>query len=311
MLSRVANCTYWMSRYLERTENYTRLLLANLSLSLDLPTQSHNQWKNLLVATHDIHNFRLTGAEIDRDSVLGYMTFSKDNPFSIYASLKAARDNARSIRESIPKETWEHINVFYNSFKELTYPVNDPTVWYSIFENLKLNCQTFYGIIDSSLTRKVTYHFLQLGKYIERADKTSRFLDIGRMHESKDAQISAEDFLIWTSVLKSIGAFNMYRLEHKNLDRDHILQFLLHDESFPRSLQFCVTKIIDSYNYLEIGSKNTELNRIIADIQSLVRNLDKKPVTNEDLKNNLDFFQVQNNQLDNLIHSRFFYLQLR
>ena len=118
MLSRVAESSYWMSRYVERAENVARFIAVNLNLNLDLPEHNGEQWLPMVVTTGDEKSFIKKYAESTKDNVVDFLTYDRDNPNSILSSLRAARENARSVRESISSEMWEHINRFYLMVKD-------------------------------------------------------------------------------------------------------------------------------------------------------------------------------------------------
>ncbi len=307
MLSRVANSIYWMSRYLERVENYARLLSANINLSHDLPSQTAEQWVNLLDATHDLEAFNKKHTDVSGPNVVYFLAFDTENTFSIFNSLLYARENARTIKETLPKEVWEHLNTFYHEFNN--YAQNSSADFGALqqfFDHVKLNCHLFYGIVDGSLTRNEAYYFLNLGKFIERADKTSRFLDVGRMQDTLNISLSTEDLLNWAAVLKSVSALNMYRQQYKKLDKAAIVNFLVKDTAFPRSIHFSMYKV--HYSIHKIGSVS-ELNPALTKasmLKTMVETATLKSLQNENLTVFLSDFQTQNNILDKLISNEYF-----
>lgn len=307
MLSRVANSIYWMSRYLERVENYARLLGANINLSYDLPTQTADQWTNLLDATHDLEAFSQKHKVISGSEVVHFLAFDSENPFSIINSLLYARENARTIKETLPKEVWEHLNTFYHEFNDYAqHSSGDFGALQQFFDHVKLNCHLFYGIVDGSLTRNEAYYFLNVGKFIERADKTSRFLDVGRMQDTHSLSLSTEDLLNWAAVLKSVSALNMYRQQYKKLDKAAIVNFLVKDTAFPRSIHFSMYKV--HYAIGKIGSVS-ELNPALTKVdmlKTMIQTATPKSLQNENLTVFLSDFQTQNNVLDKLIANEYF-----
>ncbi|MEY4525720.1 MAG: hypothetical protein RIR57_1090, partial [Bacteroidota bacterium] len=219
MLSRVANSIYWMNRYIERADNYARFISVNFNLALDLPPNVPEQWEPLIVATADHYNFFEHYSEANRENVLYFMTFDVNNPNSILSCLYSARENARTIRESISKEMWEYVNQIYWKVKDR---VEGSKSWelaryQGFLEEIKSGSQLFYGIVDSTITRGEGWHFGQLGKLLERADKTTRFLDVKyfTLLPNVDAVGSPLDLLLWSSVLKSVSAYNMFRQQYK------------------------------------------------------------------------------------------------
>ncbi len=307
MLSRVANSIYWMSRYIERVENYARLLSANINLSYDLPSQTTEQWANLLDATHDLDDCRQKHPDLSGSDVVHFLAFDASNHFSIINSLMYARENARTIKETLPKEVWEHLNTFYHEFNDYAHNSSaDFGALQQFFDHVKLSCHLFYGIVDGSLTRNEAYYFLNLGKFIERADKTSRFLDVGRMQDTHGIRLSTEDLLNWAAVLKSVSALNMYRQQYKKLDKTDIVNFLVKDTAFPRSIHFSIFKVHHAIG--KIGSL-TELNPALTKatmLKTMIQTATLKSLQNENLTVFLSDFQTQNNQLDKHIANAYF-----
>ena len=121
MLSRVAESIYWINRYVERAENYARFLSVNINLSLDAPGLFTEQWEPILTATADNEAFHVYYDKATRENVINFLTIDDRNPNSVYSCLAAARENARTIRESLPKELWEHLNGFYIKVKNAQY----------------------------------------------------------------------------------------------------------------------------------------------------------------------------------------------
>src|SRR5262249_54806442 len=113
MLSRVADSIYWLHRCIERAENVARFIDVNLQLMLDLPVGITEQWAPLVATTGDEVLFQERYGATTRENVVAFLTFDAGNPNSIYACLRAARENARSVREDISSEMWEHVNTFY------------------------------------------------------------------------------------------------------------------------------------------------------------------------------------------------------
>jgi uncharacterized alpha-E superfamily protein len=307
MLSRVANSIYWMSRYVERVENYARLLSANINLSYDLSSQTNDQWSNLLDATHDLDKFNEKYNQLIGTNAVHFLAFDKENPFSIVNSILYARENARTIKETLPKEVWEHLNTFYHQFNEFDNAQHtDFGSLQQFFDQVKLNCHLFFGIVDGSLTRNEAYYFLNLGKFIERADKTSRFLDVGRMHDTLGESLSTEELLNWSAVLKSVSAFNMYRQQYKKLDKAAIVNFLVRDTAFPRSINFSIYKVHHSLRKIGIVNKVNSAEQKADSVKKLISSVSEDNLKSENLTIFLSDFQTENNILDNLIQKEYF-----
>lgn len=317
MLSRVANSIYWISRYIERAENYGRFINVNIGLSLDIPSLFTENWEPIISATADHFTFFQYYQEATRDNVIDFMTFDYRNPNSIFSSISAARENARTIREVLPHELWVQINAFYLRMKPLATSTNR-TIEDSqlFFDEIRQGCQLFWGMLDSAYTRNEGYHFASLGKFIERADKTSRFLDIKYFMPSitqKKGDPTAEELLIWTSVLKSVSAFNMYRQQYKNLEPRHIVKFLVLDKCFPRSIYYSVL-MAEAALYKISGQPLKEGFTNLAEKKvSILRNeLSFTEVDDfypSNLHKFLDSFQLKNNGVDDAIFKTYFELK--
>lgn len=178
MLSRVAESIYWMSRYVERAENVARFVDVNLKLMLDSPGGLSQQWQPLVNISGDDQDFakRYNGAT-DRN-VIQFLTFDRQNLNSILSCLRAARENARTVREIISSEMWLQLNEFYLRVKDAAEHGADIKLPLDFFNRIKHESHLFAGVTDATMTHSEAWHFCQLGQKLERADKTSRILDV-------------------------------------------------------------------------------------------------------------------------------------
>lgn len=242
MLSRVADSIYWMSRYIERAENVARFISVNLNLSFDLPGGSDQQWWPLVMATGDEDLFRKRFGEATQRRVIEFLTFDRQNPNSILSCLFAARENARSMREVISSEMWEHINRFYlvlKDTKSLTAALEDS---YEFYEQVRMSGQQFLGVTDATMTHGEAWHFCRLGRSIERADKTSRILDVKYFILLPDVSDVGSPFddIQWRALLRSASALEMYRQRHGRTSPVNVVGFLVLDQEFPRAILYCL-----------------------------------------------------------------------
>lgn len=313
MLSRVANSIYWMNRYMERVENYTRFVGVNFNMALDLPPDVNEQWEPLLTATADNFLFYQYYEKPTREDVIYFMTFDKRNPNSIVSCLNGARENARTIRETISKEMWETINGFYLMLRN-TSPDNfrNLDLMQAFFSEIKKNCQLFHGVVDSTITRNEAWHFGRLGRHIERADKSSRFLDVKyfTLLQDNGALGSTLDLMMWTAVLKSVSAYNMYRQTHAALTPMNIVAFLILDKLFPRSIAYCVRQAeLSLYaiggSFPERGFTNAA-EKAISKLRCDIEFTDVEDIFKAGLHQYLDQFQRFNNEVDNAIFDMYF-----
>jgi len=248
MLSRVANSIYWMSRYVERAENVARIIDVNLQLILEGPPNQEQQWQPLVDATGDEEDFAKRFKLPTQDNVLKFLAFDPQNPNSILSCLRAARENARGVREVISSAMWLHLNKFYLMVMHAADAPIDLDHATEFFHNVKTASHLFVGISDSTMTHGASWHFLQMGRMLERADKISRILDMKYfiLLPSPDDVGTSVDQIQWGTVLRSASAFEMYSKRHGGISPRGVIEFLMRDREFPRSIQFCLRVARDS-----------------------------------------------------------------
>lgn len=240
MLSRVANSIYWMSRYVERADNTARLVDVSINLALDLPSAVGFRWDALERGMGGDADPGQGESDGSRQSVIHRLIFDERNPNSVVACLFAARENARTVREKIPRELWEEVNATYLQTRDaVRSPAGAPEAPGEFCTMVKRSSAGFFGIMDGAMTSGGGWHFGALGRYLERADMTLRILSIEGWR-LEDPALEAQtpfDLLYWTALLKSCSAFQMYRIQSPRFDPVGIAEFLLLDPSFPRSVR--------------------------------------------------------------------------
>ena len=263
MLSRVADSLYWLNRYIERAENTARIIDANLHFLLDSEIPDAEQWEPLVWITGDQEYFFEKYSFATRENVIYFLTFDKEYNNSIISCLRFARENAKSIREIINLEMWEQINKFYIMLNELSEKEITLDFLHDFFEKVKYNCHLFNGISDSTMSRNEGWHFARLGKMIERADKTSRIIDIKYFHILPSVKFvgSTYDILQWSAILKSASGFEMFKKKYKIIKPDKIIEFLIVDNEFPRSIKYCINKANESIHAISGTTNNSFANR--------------------------------------------------
>ena len=249
MLSRVAESVYWMSRLVERAENVARFIGVNLHLSLDLPGREGEQWHPLVVTSGDEAAFNRRYGQATRRNVIRFLATDGANPNSVRSCLAAARENARTVRECISEEMWEHLNRFHLMVAEECdrgaagagggAPESDP---HEFFEQVRRAGQQFLGVTDATMTHGEAWQFCRLGRNVERADKTTRILDVKYflLLPDPDDVGTPFDSLQWAALLRSAGALQMYRQTHGKITPQDVVDFLVLDRDFPRSVLHCL-----------------------------------------------------------------------
>jgi uncharacterized alpha-E superfamily protein len=314
MLSRVANAIYWMCRYIERAENVARFIGVNLNLLLDMPSERGKHWASLVMITGDQALFNKNNPEFSQEAVVRFLTFDRQYPNSILACLAAARENARSIREIISSEMWEHLNNFY---LELTDP-GSPEMAFSdphrFFKIIQMRSHLFTGLMDCTMSHGEAWNFARIGMMMERADKTSRILDVKYfMLLPRAEQINTPiDNIQWTAVLRSASAFEMFRKQHHHITPRNVADFLIFDRLFPRSIRHCIAKAqicLHRITGSALGSANTAAEKRLGRLEADLAYTDIDEVLEKGLHEYLDDLQTRINQADTAIGMTFFNLK--
>ena len=253
MLSRVANHIYWMARYLERAENTARLVSVNGTLILDLPREARPSWLSLIAITGSIEGFRTRHPEDGETNVVRYLVSDERNSGSILSSIQFARENARTIRDIIPREAWEQINCLYLSSRTALRGGLAPMRRSEELAQIILAVQQISGILEGGMSHDEGYEFLHLGQNLERADMTTRIIDVRcqDLAPEKAELLRPFENILWMSVLRSLTAYQMYRRHVQSQVRsDLVIRFLMCDAQFPRSLRYCLLAAKDCISRL-------------------------------------------------------------
>lgn len=281
MLSRVAESIYWMARYIERAENTARFVEVTLNLVLDQPMGVDEPWRPLINATGDDEIFNKSYKVADAESVMRFMAFDREYANSIIRALRSARENARSIRESISSEAFEQINTLYHFVNTAAYSeqtLDSPT---DFFDSIRRHCHLLTGILDATMSHDIGWHFANMGRLLERADKTSRILDVKyfTLLPTVDSVGTAMDDLQWSSLLFSISGFEAYRRQHHMILTDKVVDFFLLHKEFPRSVRFCVDNAATSLAAISGGATEGRHAAAAQQLESLRQRLDSTNAT--------------------------------
>jgi uncharacterized alpha-E superfamily protein len=313
VLSRVADAVYWMNRYVERAENVARFVDVNLHLALDLPEGAVEQWAPLVATTGDDHWFTEHYGVASRANVMRFLTFDAEYPSSILSCLRAARENARTVREIISSEMWESINEAYlfvsGAAKDSDEVLAAPHDFYT---QIKRAAQTYLGVSYVTMTHNEAWHFARMARLIERADKTSRILDVKYFLLLPDPGDvgSPYDEIQWAALLKSASAFEMYRKRWGPITPTRVIEFLLLDPKFPRSTRYCVTKAERSLHAITgrpLDTADTLAEQRLGRLRSELEYGDVTEIVARGLHEHVDAFQSKLNGVGIAIHETFFH----
>lgn len=239
MLSRVAENLYWMARYVERAEDTARLLSVNSHLMLDLPRNLPLGWAPLIEMTGTLAAFRERFDTFDEQSVVHFLCADTQNSSSILSALASARENLRTTRDVVPREIWEEVNHLYLGVADHAEHGVSPRRRDAFLKNVIRSCQTLTGLIEGTLSHGPARTFIELGRQLERADMTTRILDVrsASLLPRNPEELLPFENLQWMSVLKSLTAYQMYRQQVRLRVRGpDVLRFLLQDPHLPRAI---------------------------------------------------------------------------
>jgi len=244
LLSRLAQCIYWAGRYLERTEASARLVKVHTELFLDLPMSAGMSWTPLLAVTGSREGFAAShGADIEED-VIRYLIVDVDNPGSVVASVAQARHNVRVTRGMFPRQAWAEVNELHLWVLDTRHQAVDRRTRLAWTDGVIRRCQLLSGVIAGTMTHDASYSFLEAGRCVERADMTTRVLDVqaGLLMSRRDDDPYAD--VTWMSALKSVAAAQTFRARTPvGASGPTALRFLLKDPQFPRSVEHCLTEL--------------------------------------------------------------------
>lgn len=238
MLSRVAERIYWMARYLERAENTARLVNVYRESLLDLPKGVGVQWRQLVEITGTEEYFEPRYRSSGERNVLKFVLTDPENPSSVLSCLTAARENFRTTRDLIPSEAWEHVNELYLYGRKKFAKGKLPLRQHEVLSEIVMRAQQIVGLLAGTMSHGDAYQFSRLGRAIERADMTTRILDVGSTTLiAPGEEIERLENRLWMNVLRSLSAYQMYRqYVRRRVSGSDAVEFLLRDEQFPRSV---------------------------------------------------------------------------
>ncbi len=268
MLARVAESLYWMARYLERAEDTARLINASTMMLMDMPQTATFGWENLLKVVGLHEPFHEHYDEASETAVMSFLIQDERNPSSIFACVRHARENTRTFREVLPRESWEWVNELYLYTSTHLAIALDRRKRFEVLNEIIRRRQAVVGLLSGTMSRDEAFQFMRLGRNIERADMTTRVLDVSyAVHLPTQAGQSND--LVWMSVLHALSAHQMYRRHVGVHAKSHkVLAFLLNDSLFPRSLRHCLYEIHGALNELPGTGPHRQLQSLTVQLDS-------------------------------------------
>jgi uncharacterized alpha-E superfamily protein len=304
LLSRHAEDLFWLGRYVERAEDTARMLDVTYHNLLESPPDDESTaWSELLEVLYLDRSFGERA--IDRESVTSYLVTDRDSPGSIYSAVTRARENARGLRDRISTELWEAINRFY---LELGRPDLETMVVqrpYEVCRTVKSQCQLVSGVASQTMPRDEGYRFIVLGWMLERAEMTCRLLAV--RYAGLNNSETRMGFHAWVSVLKSVSAYEGYLKAHDaSLDPTSVLEYLLLDREFPRSVLYCLRTVEDQLNILTGPTQQTAVGRAIGRVRARAEFCEIASIVDYGLDEFLESLQIEIYDVANEVDLHFF-----
>lgn len=256
MLSRVADSLYWMARYMERTDSVLRMLKINYNSSQDAPQDF--TWQPVLRIFTALDDKEIDRLDDDSRKVLQYMIVDRGNPNSVYNMVTLARENARSVQDHITVELWKCLNEFYHVVRgdRLVYAIQhgDPI---TVIDTLIKECMLYFGTTDITMFRGEGLHFMNLGKFMERAIQSAEILDI-KLSSLTDDLDKPADTTYWKYLLMSISGYSLYLKRYQSgFEARNIIDQVLFNPDFPRSVLYSLNQLERNFERLR-SEKNLE-----------------------------------------------------
>jgi uncharacterized alpha-E superfamily protein len=281
LLSRHAECSFWLARYLERAESLARIMEAQSSFQRSNSDQ--NDWAWIVALYSDQDNFAKKFSEPTAANVISYYVTLLENPSSIQSCVRSARENARALRPLISSDVWMQLNDFYTRVMGLTETDFSENRLSRSCDAIKRGCYAEIGVAESTLYRDEGWPFFRLGLFLERADQTSRLLDVqfAKRATGKFQDMSFEQqSRLWNALLRSASAYHAFRRVHyRGFNPSDVVRFLVFDPRLPRSIAFCANEIQRMVNQLrtEFRLRNAQgafeqVDKFQAELQKIAQN---------------------------------------
>ena len=255
MLGRAATDLYWLSRSIERAENMARLVEVGYRIVL-LPREGegfHGEWRSTLESAGCLDGYLQRYGEFETSNVINFMLFDTKNPSSISSCLSSARRNGRAQRTALTREMWESLNSAWLEFSAIKPESVTSNSLPGLLDWVRSRSALYRGALMNTILRNDTFYFSQLGTFIERADSTSRILDVKYYHLLPSSEMvgSGKDNFQWTAILKSVSAHRSYRWVFKDAYRPwKIADYLILNRQMPRSFRSCYDELTQALNDL-------------------------------------------------------------
>lgn len=305
LLSRVAERLYWTARYLERAETTSRLARVYGNLLLDLPRETGLKWDVLVQITGGTQLYRELYPNPGPDTAERFFVAERNNPSSVRSSLLNARESIRTTRDIVPSEAWRSVNeLCMYVAEELDADASHRRRRYGIHSRVVEGCQQISGLLADTMSHDAAYQFFRIGRGIERADMTTRIIDVAAAMLLGREDLARFDNSLWMAVLQSLSAYQMYRQKvRRRVHAPDVILYLFKDQQFPRSIAFSLRELAAALSSLPRNAgpliRLGELRRMLAVFE--VTRLDVAA-----LHKWIDDAQLALGELHSLVHATWF-----
>ena len=294
-----------MSRYLERSNFTSRLLITTNELQLDLTLDDEISWKPLLTVVDLNKDYLKLNKKYSEKKVIDYFIFNKNNSSSIINSLSRSKENSLVVRDILPEQSIIKLNELLIKFNKSISKKNSKKNNLKLLNNVILGSQNFMYSTDLEMQRNIDYQFLRLGRFLERTDMMIRILQSQALRSKQHKKGYEYLTLEWINILKSISAFQAYRqYSQQDISISDIINFFLKTDTFPRSINWNLNQI-ERATY-RISKKND----LIKNVKEIKADINKYKIKTNDLDNFLFFLEKMLKKLDDLndkIQKNYFY----
>lgn len=292
LLSSVAERVYWFARYVERVENTARMLMVNNNLLLDMPRNSALGWDPIVSITGISDKFFERHKEATERNVMSFLIMDSANSSCMLCSLGHARENLRTARAMFPRAVWETLNDLHGYTRENKSLALTRRRRYEFLRHVIDSCHLISGKLSASMSHDQIYEFVRLGRNIERADMTSRVIDVRaeNLLPKYDEDLKPFDDIQWKSVLDSLAAYQMYRrYVHVRVRGVEVLRYLVQDRYFPRAIHHCLNQIESCLRGLP---RNDGPQYALVRAQRIIRSADVETIVHHDLNDFINRLQL-------------------
>jgi uncharacterized alpha-E superfamily protein len=304
LLSRVAERIYWSARYLERAETTSRLARVYGNLLLDLPRQAGLKWDLLIQITGCAELYRQLQPSPGPDTAERFFVADRLNPSSVRSSLLQARENLRTTRDNLPSEAWRSVNELCMDVGAELDAATSHRRRYGIHSRVVEGCQQITGLLHDTMSHDAGYQFFRIGRGVERADMTTRIIDVAAATLLGREDLARFDNTLWMAVLQSLSAYQMYRQKvRRRIDGTDVIAYLLKDEQFPRAFSFSLRELGSA---LAVLPRNAEPHKSLGGLRRMLAQLQVAGLDIATLHQWIDDAQRELGELHALIHRTWF-----